>query len=295
LLPGAVVQARTEVWDLDVRVEQRGQALYISVSGSGISEQAIVPAERRAFLHAFFRVLSIAQNAPLSPWGVLTGVRPGKVAAKILQDFGVEKTIDELGQRWLVSPDKAKLLTDSMVNGHQFLAKRGLCIYISVPFCPSRCDYCSFSALPLDRWQKHLNRYVQQAAKELAELLAACRQNGYPVNSIYVGGGTPTSLRPELLAELLAPAARPGCEFTVEAGRPDTLTPDHLSVMESLGVNRISINAQYPVAETLEAIGRHHTVDQFYHALEMARNSNINLVNSISQYGISNIKQRYRS
>ena len=280
LLPGAVVEARTEVWDLDVRVEPRRQALYISATGKGISEQAIVPLDKRAFLHALFDVLSNVQNAPLSPWGVLTGVRPGKVAAKLLQQHSREKTLTELSERWLLSRDKADLLTSSILNGHPLLANRGISIYISVPFCPSRCNYCSFASLPLKRWQKDLGRYVRQAASELAEVLEACRNYGYPVNSIYVGGGTPTSLEPDLLAELLAPAARPGCEFTVESGRPDTLTPGHLTTMEQLGVSRISVNAQYPLAETLEAIGRQHTVEQFYDSLQMALESDIKVVNS---------------
>lgn len=280
LLPGAVVQAKTERWDLDVRVEQRRQALYISVSGKGISEQAIVPAERRAFLHTLFGVLSKVQDSPLSPWGVLTGIRPGKIAAKLLQEHSHKETIEELQRRWLLSADKASLLTECVLNGQPLLAERGLSVYISVPFCPSRCNYCSFAALPLTRWSSSLGSYVRQAAKELAEVLEACRNYGYPINSIYVGGGTPTALAPDALAELLAPAANLGCEFTVEAGRPDTLTGQHLRVMEDLGVSRVSVNSQYPAAETLVAIGRNHTVEQFYNALELALTSKIQVVNS---------------
>jgi oxygen-independent coproporphyrinogen-3 oxidase len=280
LLPGAVVKARASTWDLAVQVEERGSALYISVIGRDISEQGIVPAQRKAFLHILFRLLSQAHNAPLSPWGVMTGVRPGKIAARLMEELGPEQTAVALGQDWLVSPEKASLLVRSLTNGYPQLAERGLCLYISVPFCPSRCHYCSFPALSLAQWQKLLPRYIQQAAAELSGLLTACRQYGYPINSIYVGGGTPTSLSPEMLAELLAPAARPGCEFTVEGGRPDTLTPEHIQVLEALGVNRICINAQYPQRETLEAIGRRHTVADFYRALALASSSKISIINS---------------
>lgn len=280
LLPGADVQAKPETWDLDVRVEQRKGCLLISVTGRDISEQAIVPAEKKAYMQTFFHTLSKIEKASLSPWGILTGVRPGKIAAKLIQEKGEVQAIADLCRDWLLSPEKAGMLAASIRNGYPLLEKRGLSIYISVPFCPSRCHYCSFASLPLGRWQKTLGAYVRQAAQELSELLEACRQYGYPVNSIYVGGGTPTSLEAELLEEMLAPAAMPGCEFTVEAGRPDTLTYKHLQVMKALGVTRVSVNAQYPQAETLKAIGRQHTVEQFYEALAMAVDSRIGTVNS---------------
>lgn len=280
LFPQAVVEAKTDTWDLDVRVERRRQALYISVLGKGISEHSIVPAEREAFLHTLFGMLSEVNGKAISPWGILTGVRPGKVAAKLIKVHGREKAEAELARQWLLGPDKAGLLVDSVVNGYSILNNRGLSIYISVPFCPSRCHYCSFASLPLARWQNQLGAYVDQAAKELAELLTACRQYGYPINSIYVGGGTPTALSPDLLAEMLAPAAHPGCEFTVESGRPDTLSSEHLEVMKKLGVTRVSVNSQYPKAETLLAIGRQHSVEQFYQALGLAVSSGIEVVNS---------------
>lgn len=280
LLPDAVVHAKTETWDLDVHVEPRKSALLISVNGRAVSEQAIVPAEKREFLRTLFMVLSTIHNASLSPWGILTGVRPGKVAARLVREFGPGRAVTELCNEWLLSPEKAQMLVSSIENGYPLLAERGLSIYISVPFCPSRCSYCSFSSLPVDRWRQVFGAYVQQASLELSELLAACRQYGYPINSIYVGGGTPTALDPELLMELLAPADKPGCEFTVEAGRPDTLTQAHIDGMQALGVNRISVNSQYPVAETLEAIGRQHSVEQFFNALTMAADSGIDQINS---------------
>lgn len=280
LLPQAVVVAKAEKCDLDVRVEQRLQALQISVTGGGISEQAIVPADKGAFLSTLFRVLSKIQGTPISPWGILTGVRPGKVAFRLIRDQGLEVARDELCQQWLVSPDKANLLLTAVTNGYPLLEEQGLSIYISVPFCPSRCHYCSFASLPVGRWQGRLKTYVGQVAQELAELLTACRRYQFSVNSIYVGGGTPTALEPALLTELLAPAAHLGCEFTVESGRPDTLSAEHLRVMKDLGVTRISVNSQYPRDETLVAIGRQHSVQQFYTALKLAEESEIPVINS---------------
>lgn len=280
LLPGAVVKANADEYDLDVRIEERNQALQISIIGTGISEQAIVPADKSSFLLTLFQVLSKIKGAPLSPWGILTGVRPGKVANKLIGTMGREKAAAELCRHWLLSPEKAGLLVASVVNGYSLLRDEGVSIYISVPFCPSRCHYCTFASLPLGSWQRKLGSYVTGAARELSELLAACRQYQYPVNSIFVGGGTPTSLNPDLLQELLAPAAHPDCEFTVEAGRPDTLTSEHLRVMKELGVTRVSVNSQYPRDATLRAIGRQHSVQQFYTALDLALESGIQVINS---------------
>ncbi len=280
LLPQATVVAEAAKWDLDVRVERRRQALQISVAGAGVSQQTIIPTDKGAFLSTLFQVLSTIQGAPISPWGILTGVRPGKVAFRLLQDLGQDAAREELCRTWLVCPDKARLLIAAVVNGYPLLSQRGLSIYISVPFCPSRCHYCSFVSLPLERWQGTLKTYVGRAAQELMDLLTACRQYQIPVNSIYVGGGTPTALDPGLLEELLAPATHPGCEFTVESGRPDTLTAEHLRVMKDLGVTRISVNSQYPRDETLAAIGRQHSAEQFYTALEMAAHSGIQVINS---------------
>lgn len=280
LLPQADIRAKTECWNLDVRVEIRQDSLYIAVTDGENSENAIIPAEKRTFLRTLFQVLSKVQQAPLSPWGVLTGVRPGKVAARLVQELGFQGAEAELCRDWLLSEEKAKLLLDCVRHGYPLLAQRGLSLYVSVPFCPSRCYYCSFSSLSLSKWRNVLATYVDRASRELSELLAACRRYGYPVNSIYVGGGTPTSLEPRLLEEMLAPARRPGCEFTVEAGRPDTLSREHMRVLESLGVTRVSINSQYPNEETLRAIGRQHSVEQFYGALALAEDSGIGLVNS---------------
>jgi len=279
MLPEAQILDQGSNWDLDIEVKEDRQAVTITTTGKDIYDQTSVSAERMAFLHALFNMLSKIKGEPLSPWGVSTGIRPGKLAAELMVNDR-EEAVTELCHRWLMTPAKAQLLTATVANGYPLLQNKGLSIYISVPFCPSRCHYCSFASLPLAIWQRHLPRYVGQVARELAELLQSCQQLGYAVNSIYVGGGTPTALPPDLLAEMLAPAAHPGCEFTVEAGRPDTLTWDHISALEDVGVTRVSVNAQYPVAETLAAIGRQHSVQEFYTALDWALNSKIDIVNS---------------
>jgi oxygen-independent coproporphyrinogen-3 oxidase len=280
LLPEAAVLAEAENWDLAVLVEEDSQQLHLTVTDGKFREQRIVPAQPREYLHALFCLLSQYNHGPISPWGMLTGVRPGKIAAGLISEHGPAKAAEELCEKWLLHPDNARLLVAAAANGYPLLRPTGLSIYISVPFCPSRCDYCSFASLPLDLWQGKIYSYVRQGAAELKELLLACRRYQYPVNSIYVGGGTPTSLSPRQLEELLAPAAGQECEFTVEAGRPDTLTREHLAVLKAAGVNRLSVNSQYPQDSTLAAIGRKHTAKQFFTALEMAVSAGLGTVNS---------------
>lgn len=280
LLPQAQVEKETKNWDLAVLVEEGSRELYLTVTDGNFREQRVVPALPREFLQALFQLLSQYNLGPISPWGILTGVRPGKIASGLINRLGPDQALEELCANWLLHRDKARLLVAAVNNGYPLLRKQGLSIYISVPFCPSRCDYCSFASLPLDRWRGMTDSYVRQGAAELSELLLACRRQGYPVNSIYVGGGTPTALSPRQLEALLAPAAGWECEFTVEAGRPDTLTQEHLAVFKEAGVNRISVNSQYPLDSTLAAIGRRHTAKQFYSSLDMAVSAGLGTVNS---------------
>lgn len=280
LVPEAIVEAEPPSWNLEVKVEVRGQILLLTAKAGRQRDRAIVPAASADFQRALFRLLGKITDSDPSPWGILTGVRPGKVAARLLQNLNREETIVRLREHYLLREDKAELLVDVVGAGYPLLNRRGVSIYISVPFCPSRCHYCSFAAHSLARWQHVLPKYIEQTASELGKLLEACRAYQLPVNSIYVGGGTPTSLTPEQLAILLAPAIKPGCEFTVEAGRPDTITPRHLEVMGGLGVTRVSVNCQYPGEKTLQAIGRNHTIQEFQQALMAAQSSEISIINS---------------
>lgn len=280
LLPAVRLETDSPDPDLTVSVREGDEGLQLTIAGGGIERQRLVPAEAREFLVALFSLLSEDQGKPLSPWGVLTGVRPGKVAARLLTQNSVDAARQLLVEKWRLQPDKARLLLAAVANGYPVLKKSGLSLYVSVPFCPSRCHYCSFASLPIDAWQTEVDCYLGLAAAELGQLLAACRQGGIQLNSIYVGGGTPTVLTPGQIAKLLAPAAGADCEFTVEAGRPDTLTPGHLTVFKELGVNRLSINCQYPRDETLAAIGRRHSAADFWRAMALAAEGGLGPINS---------------
>lgn len=280
LLPQAQVEEAPAACDLAVRVTFCRNNLQLVVGDNRRRQRATVPAATLSYRRCLFRLLSDFAVAPLSPWGILTGVRPGKLAARLMKAGGSEYAAGVLAEKYLLTREKAQLLVEAVNNGQPLLADRGISLYVNVPFCPSRCDYCSFASLPLAVWRQLLPRYIAAVAEELTCLLAVCRDWRIPINSVYVGGGTPTSLGAEQLAQMLAPVKGLTCEFTVEAGRPDTVSSEHLLAMEGLGVTRTSINCQYPDARTLAAIGRKHSVAQFYSALERAMSSGIALVNS---------------
>lgn len=222
------------------------------------------------------------------PWGILTGVRPGKLAHKLL-DSGL--SCDELPQylerHYLLPHGQAQLLTEICLRQRQLLpaAEKQVGIYIGIPFCPTRCSYCSFPSgiVPLEEelQQKFLN-FIEQDMLTVVQLLSMYSLN---VTAVYIGGGTPTSLSETTFARLIALTARhlllPGVrEFTVEAGRPDCFSAEKLKVMEACGVNRISVNPQTLHDKTLKAIGRSHTVQDFYRSYDLVRHSGIKTVNT---------------
>lgn len=222
------------------------------------------------------------------PWGILTGVRPGKLAHKLL-DSGL--SCDELPQylerHCLLPHGQAQLLTEICLRQRQLLpaAEKQVGIYIGIPFCPTRCSYCSFPSgiVPLEEelQQKFLN-FIEQDMLTVVQLLSMYSLN---VTAVYIGGGTPTSLSETAFARLIALTARhlllPGVrEFTVEAGRPDCFSAEKLKVMEACGVNRISVNPQTLHDKTLKAIGRSHTVQDFYRSYDLVRHSGIKTVNT---------------
>ncbi len=221
------------------------------------------------------------------PWGTLTGIRPVKLAmAGLLAGETRQETCDRLSGAYRISHEKLKLaldiarrereLTDAMDCG------RGWSLYAGIPFCPTTCAYCSFTSFPLEKWKEQVDRYLDCVIKEL-EFLG--RQiHGRRLNTIYIGGGTPTTLEPGQMERLLDAIVR--ClptedvrEWTVEAGRPDSITREKLQVLKRYPVTRISINPQTMKEETLRLIGRRHTVEQTREAFALARDMGFDNIN----------------
>ncbi|GHV13129.1 hypothetical protein FACS1894219_07450 [Clostridia bacterium] len=227
----------------------------------------------------------IAQNltgiAP--PWGIYTGIRPARAADTA--------DADALCKLYLMSADKAALAVKTNKFGRDALIRAGehnprdFSLYISVPFCPTRCHYCSFISYATPRFLKLIPDYLPKLTEELKYLGETVRERGMKLRTIYIGGGTPTTLTESQLDILCKAAAdnfdiANGIEYTVECGRADTITREKLVTLKRHSVNRISINPQTLCDATLERIGRNHTAEQFYQAFALAREIGFDVINS---------------
>ena len=221
-------------------------------------------------------------------WGIVTGVRPVKLLRRLAAERGEEAAAAFLKDRLLVSDRKLALCRQTLQNENRLLALSrpdSYSLYVSIPFCPTRCDYCSFVSQTVTRAAKLIPAYVELLAKELTHTAALAREVGLRLETVYFGGGTPTTLTPEQLQLLTDTVAREFDlshlrEYTVEAGRPDTVTPEKLRVLKEAGVTRISINPQTLSDSVLQHIGRKHTVAQFYEAFDMARQAGHDNINA---------------
>lgn len=222
-------------------------------------------------------------------WGMLTGVRPSKVATQLLVR-GVERSEVErrLATEYFVIPKKAALATEVACNEQKIIAtpgKRDCSVYIAIPFCPTRCAYCSFVSYTSKRLLSLIPEYLVKLSEEIHRMFETIRHLGLKVRTVYIGGGTPTVLTADQLRFLLSRVADETDvsaleEYTLESGRPDTIDAEKLRVAREYGVNRISVNPQSLCDEVLQGIGRSHTVEDFFRAWEVARASGIPIINT---------------
>ncbi len=222
-------------------------------------------------------------------WGIMVGVRPAKVASDYLRrGFSAAKTRSTLRQEYFLYPKKAALVTE-IAQLEARVAQpyySGYCsVYISIPFCPTRCAYCSFVSYTSKKLLSLIPDYIDALCREIDLRFALVRELGLKVASVYIGGGTPTILNEEQLTRVLSHVAAGTDlsevkEYTLEAGRPDTITQEKLRIAKRMGVTRISVNTQTINDEVLKSIGRSHTAADFYHAFELAVNSGIYCINT---------------
>lgn len=221
------------------------------------------------------------------PWGFLTGVRPSKIAYTMLEEGRTRRDIlDEFTVKHLASEEKALLALNVASTEKDILEsldyKNGYSLYIGIPFCPTTCLYCSFTSYSLASYKDKVDRYLDALIKEMEYVSELCKDKR--LDTVYFGGGTPTTLEPYQLDRLLNALYRLFSmenvrELTVEAGRPDSITADKLSVLRKYGVERISINPQTMNDETLKIIGRRHSVAQVKEAYSLARSMGFNNIN----------------
>ena len=224
----------------------------------------------------------------IPPWGILTGIRPAKVAASLLRSGkGIIKTKRIMRDEYFLNPQKAALAV-SVASSEMKLLKKippNTCsLYISIPFCPSRCAYCSFVSYTTPRLLSLIDYYLDALIEELEERLVTIKRIGEKLITIYIGGGTPTTLSADQLERIFKKIkehvdVNDLIEFTLEAGRPDTITEEKLRVAKEYGVTRISVNPQTLNDDILKEIGRKHTVEDFYRAYDIAKRSGIRDIN----------------
>lgn len=221
-------------------------------------------------------------------WGVLTGIRPTKLMRTEIESRGREKAIEFFEKNYLVSHDKAILCADVAENEQKIISRsdsRSCCLYISIPFCPTRCKYCSFVSHSVERTNKLVDPYVEALCREIELSGRIVRSTDLRLDAVYFGGGTPTTLSAQNLRKVLSCVKKnfdldDNVEYTVEAGRPDTVDREKLEALKEFGVGRISVNAQTFNDEILEKIGRNHTSDDFYKAIALAKEFGFDAINT---------------
>ena len=224
----------------------------------------------------------------IPPWGILTGVRPAKVASALLYSGkGIIKSKRIMRDEYFLNPQKAALAVSVASNEMKLmkkLPKNSCSIYISIPFCPSRCAYCSFVSYTTPRLLALVGEYLDALVADLEETFKIIKTIGLNVSTIYIGGGTPTTLSADQLKKLFSKISEhidtsSLLEFTLEAGRPDTITEEKLAVAKDYGVTRVSVNPQTLNNDILREIGRKHTAEDFYRAYDIAKKSGIRDIN----------------
>lgn len=207
------------------------------------------------------------------PYGSLTGVRPTKLYYELSKNL--EHPTSYLIENLRVLPEKAQLIENCVKNQKNYINRspKDICIFLNIPFCPTRCTYCSFISTEVFRIKNELPFYVECVKKELELVAKIIKENGYNVRSIYIGGGTPTSVGAAYLEDMILPLSCYGVEFTVEAGRPDTINEEVINVLKKANVTRVSINPQTFKQSTLDIIGRGHSVEEVYRAYEVVNNA----------------------
>ncbi len=225
-----------------------------------------------------YEILSKIFNKTM-PYGALTGIRPVKFCYDLFKK-GLPKTSIQnfLINNYHVSKEKTDLIIDIIINQKNLdLNDKLVDFYINIPFCTSRCNYCSFISMEVSKAGKLIDEYVDKLIYEIEKTKQFLMENYFIVKSVYIGGGTPTSLSAEQLERILQSVSFKVKEFTVEAGRPDTITKEKLDVFEKYGVTRISINPQTFNDNVLKAIGRKHTAMDALNVYKLARNYNFDI------------------
>ncbi|RKD23931.1 coproporphyrinogen III oxidase [Ammoniphilus oxalaticus] len=280
------VKAQLLVVDTDIMTEEFQEASFPSNFNAEEKRK-----HRRRVIHQTLLLLLEAYTGMRQPWGILTGIRPTKLAhRKRREGLGAEQAQLQLQEEYLLTAEKVELMqqiTERQLQAAPDLYRLGeeVSIYIGIPFCPTKCAYCTFPAYSIQGQQGSVDSFLGGLHYEMQQIGEWLKNRGIAITTVYFGGGTPTSISAEEMAALYGrmfdsfPNVNDIREITVEAGRPDTITPEKLAVLNRFEIDRISINPQSYHQETLDAIGRHHTVEETIEKFRLAREMGIDNIN----------------
>ncbi len=272
---GSITEAACLLINGDNRWEGRDSALLAEDAGDLLSNRT----EQRLVKNAIYRS-ALSSGVPRPVWGALTGVRPGKVLSRILdEEQNSRDALERFEKEYDVSSERAALCMDTAVytmRARAELNEKDVCLYVGIPFCPTRCSYCSFVSQSVEKSADLIAPFVEALKKEIRATAEAAAAAGLRPVSVYFGGGTPTTLTAAQLEDVFSELERgfdlsAVRETTVEAGRPETITPEKLAVMRKHGVTRVSVNPQTMSDAVLNVIGRKHTAGDILSAVEMVR------------------------
>ena len=242
---------------------------------------------QKALKLSFFK--AAREITGISPsWGALTGIRPGKLAARMLEEGRSEQQVDRiLRDTYYVSPERRRLALETAKAGLKAKAElqpNEISLYVGIPFCPTRCAYCSFVSASVEKSFGLIEPYLEVLEQEITAAAQMVRETGLKIKSFYMGGGTPTTLSAAQMDRLLAHLNRSfdlsGCvEYCIEAGRPDTIDRDKLQVLLDRGADRISVNPQSLEDHVLRAIGRKHSAEDIRRTMDLVASMDFPHVN----------------
>ncbi|MBE6904167.1 MAG: coproporphyrinogen dehydrogenase HemZ [Ruminococcaceae bacterium] len=270
----SAVEIKNDKYICKTIIKNKDKKAQKTVASKDLETLSLRDALKISFYHAAIKCTDI-----VPPWGVLTGIRPANFALELLEKGeSFEKAEKSLQKNFFIMPNKARLCV-KVANKGQIIKKtsdeKSASLFISIPFCPSRCRYCSFVTHAVENALKLLPEYVDMLCEEIALNGKQIKEEGLKIKSIYIGGGTPTVLNAEMLDKIFCSVENnidlSHClEFTLEAGRPDTFTAEKLDVIKKHNIDRLCINTQSLNDEVLKAIGRPHTANDFFEAYKLA-------------------------
>ena len=273
----------------DIIASVRLQLEDAKASSSAIVDKSIADTKKetqhelgRQLFYCFEKLTGYRPN-----WGILTGVRPAKLFLRYCNDFGEEYAEKFFKNKFLVNDSKLSLCKSAVKGEEGIIAlskDNSFSLYISIPFCPTRCSYCSFVSHSVEKASDIIPQYVELLCDELKETATIAKRLNLHLETVYMGGGTPTTLSAEQLNRVLGTVIEnfdmsTVREFTVEAGRPDTIDQDKLLALKQNGVTRISINPQTMNDDVLQVIGRRHTAKDTVNAFKLARELGFDNIN----------------